>query len=104
MSNTGRSKERTQSDLLTKLKSMAQEAREAKTAHEVAGEAVDVNVTVTSLFSDLKVEKTTTPRSGQSFAAAERKLREQQRNDLSEEQREFLEKRARLRRQQSTGR
>jgi hypothetical protein len=94
LSENERFKSRTQSDLLKKLKSMAREAQEARTANEVAGEVEDATVSVANLFSDLRVEK----KSPQTLAA-ERKLREEQLKNLSDEQRTFLEMRARMRRQ-----
>ena len=52
-------KSRTQSDLLKKLQSMAQEAHEARAANEVAGEEEEEEATggsaaVANLFSDLR--------------------------------------------------
>jgi cell division protein FtsB len=82
---------------------MAQEAQEAKAANEVAGEEEggggDASWAVTNLFADLKVEKKSAK-----AQAAEKKLREEQVKKLSEEQRSFLEKRARMRREQSGAR
>ena len=100
MSSNDRGKVRTQSDLLKKLKSIAKEAQDAKAANEVAGEEEeeeegDASASVASLFSDLRVEK----KSARS-QVAERKLREEQLKNLSNEQRSFLEKRARMRREQ----
>ena len=102
MSSNDRGKVRTQSDLLKKLKSIAKEAQDAKAANEVAGEEEeegDASASVASLFSDLRVEK----KSARS-QVAERKLREEQLKNLSNEQRSFLEKRARMRREQSGAR
>ena len=104
LSSNDRGKVRTQSDLLKKLKSIAKEAQDAKAANEVAGEEEeeeegDASASVASLFSDLRVEK----KSARS-QVAERKLREEQLKNLSHEQRSFLEKRARMRREQSGAR
>ena len=104
MSSNDRGKVRTQSDLLKKLKSIAKEAQDAKAANEVAGEEEeeeegDASASVASLFSDLRVEK----KSARS-QVAERKLREEQLKNLSNEQRSFLEKRARMRREHSGAR
>ena len=104
LSSNDRGKVRTQSDLLKKLKSIAKEAQDAKAANEVAGEEEeeeegDASASVASLFSDLRVEK----KSARS-QVAERKLREEQLKNLSNEQRSFLEKRARMRREQSGAR
>ena len=104
LSSNDRGKVRTQSDLLKKLKSIAKEAQDAKAANEVAGEEEeeeegDASASVASLFSDRRVEK----KSARS-QVAERKLREEQLKNLSNEQRSFLEKRARMRREQSGAR
>ena len=104
LSSNDRGKVRTQSDLLKKLKSIAKEAQDAKAANEVAGEEEeeeegDASASGASLFSDLRVEK----KSARS-QVAERKLREEQLKNLSNEQRSFLEKRARMRREQSGAR
>ena len=104
LSSNDRGKVRTQSDLRNKRKSIASEAQDAKAANEVAGEEEeeeegDASASVASLFSDLRVEK----KSARS-QVAERKLREEQLKNLSNEQRSFLEKRARMRREQSGAR
>jgi hypothetical protein len=95
LSPNERTQTRTQSDLLKKLQSLAAEAEQAKSASEVGGETADANLTLTNLFTDLRVEKK---------RPSERAARDQQLQNLSEEQRDFLEKRARMRRQQSGGR
>lgn len=104
LSKNERFKSRTQSDLLRKLQSMAKEAEGARAANEVAGEEEEEEqegtnggkAAMADLFSDLRVEK----KSSRSLAA-EKKLREEQIKNMSMEQRSFLEKRARMRREKS---
>ena len=54
LSPNERTQTRTQSDLLKKLQSLAAEAEAAKCANEVGGETADANLTLTSLFTDLR--------------------------------------------------
>jgi len=90
LGRTERQQQKTESDLLKKLKTIAVEAKSARAASEVAGEK--------SLLSDMKVEKISRSREAKE-QPRDRRGREDSQKNLSLEQIAFLEKRARMRRQ-----
>jgi len=107
MAKTENKKRKTESDLLKKLMSVSQEAKDAKKDNEVAGESdASPSVSMSSLIGDMKIEKskplkkssdpeasfdTKRPRSGEPF----------DKKELTMEQMAFLQKRAKMRRTES---
>jgi len=95
-------KKRTESDLLKKLKSVAKDASDAKKDNEVAGES-DETVSISSLFSDIKIEKSPPKQADEKVPDRSGRMARDQRGqlekkDLTMEQLAFLQKRAKMRR------
>jgi len=88
-------KRKTESDLLHKLRSIARDANEAKEENEVLGE-VNEPKSMSSLFSDLKLEKSKSNISAKSDNKSFKG--KQDKKELTMEQLAFLQKRAKLRR------
>jgi len=86
-----RKKLRTESDLLKKLVGIKEQSESAKKEDTVLGEKLDLS----SLFSDIKVEKT-------EKKAKQYTDKEDRKKDLTMEQQAFLMKRQKLRRQQQS--
>jgi len=86
-------KRKTESDLLHKLRSIARDANEAKEENEVLGE-VNEPKSMSSLFSDLKLEKSKSNISAKSDSKSFKG--KQDKKELTMEQLAFLQKRAKL--------
>jgi len=104
---------RTETALLKKLKSIAKDSAAAKVENEVSGEEATENPsTLSSLFSDMKIEKEQasakpkyqTDTSTDHYSGSKGKKRDiKAEGNLSMADAAFLQKRARLRRQQRQG-
>jgi len=88
-------KRKTESDLLHKLRSITRDANEAKEENEVLGE-VNESKSMSSLFSDLKLEKSKSSISAKSDQKSFKG--KQDKKELTMEQLAFLQKRAKMRR------
>jgi len=104
---------RTESDLLQKLKSVTKDSNEAKKENEIAGESEEV-LSMTSIFSDLKIEKSTPKEKverkpydnrgdnrGDTRGDNRGDRNKQDQKELTMEQVAFLQKRAKMRRAES---
>lgn len=100
VAKTSKEPENTESDLLKKLKEISQVAKESKSENVVSGEKPNLS----ELFGNIKVEKkpevVKAPQASR-FVSEQRASQDKQ-NNLSLEQKAFLEKRAALRRQKAS--
>jgi len=107
MAKTENKKRKTESDLLKKLMSVSQEAKDAKKDNEVAGESdASPSVSMSSLIGDMKIEKSKPLKKSSDPEAAfdtkrSRSSEPFDKKELTMEQMAFLQKRAKMRRTES---
>ena len=106
MAKTENKKRKTESDLLKKLMSVSQEAKDAKKDNEVAGESdASPSVSMSSLIGDMKIEKSKPLKKSSDPEAFDTKRSRSSepfdKKELTMEQMAFLQKRAKMRRTES---